>query len=108
MSFKEIKKTEKRITYTGTGSNIEIPIGFSPVAIQGLTPDGNKFLYIVSADKTWYFSDGAFTSIVNKYEITSGGISIDTTNHKVIVGDNSYINTSGDEYIMFIFGEGDY
>lgn len=103
--FKPIKKTEKRLVYTGTGDNIEIEVSFEPILIQGTTQDGNRFLFIKDSGKTWYFSDGEWTSNISKYEITDGGISIDETNHKVIIGDNSYINESGKKYILLIFGD---
>lgn len=102
---KSLKKNEKRTEYTGTGSNIEIAVSFRPYLIQGTTEEGNRFLYVSSVDKTWYFSDGEWSSNITKYEITDGGINLDESNSKLIIGANDYINTSGKKYSLLIFGD---
>jgi len=105
MVIKKEIENEKKIRYIGNGNEIRIKVRFEPKLIRGITSEGNQFLWTYSSGKTWIFKDSTWNSNVSKYEITDGGVSLDEINHEVIIGNSSYINTSGKAYQMMIYDE---
>ena len=104
MGFKRIVKNEKRTTYTGNGTEIRIDVTFEPYVIRIVSGDGNETVWTKTNGKTYLFRDSTWSSTISKYEITDGGISLDETNKQIVIGDNTYINENGEEYMILIFG----
>ena len=67
----------------------------------------NQIIWTNNVSKTWLLRDSTWSSTIAKYEITSGGISLDETTGEIVIGNNEYLNSENHSYMMMVFGGSD-